>query len=161
MKEKINNHLIKLVTILILFLDQLTKFLFTNERIIIIKDLFSINYCENYGAAWSLFNNRVSGLILISIVILIFLIKYKQSFLLNIRNKIAFGLVFGGLFGNLIDRIIHGFVKDFISVIIFNYHFPVFNIADIAIVVGMILILIAVLKKEDMYGKNSSNKRVL
>ena len=161
MKEKINNHLIKLVTILILFLDQLTKFLFTNERIIIIKDLFSINYCENYGAAWSLFNNRVSGLILMSIVMLIFLIKYKHSFLLNIRNKIAFGLVFGGLFGNLIDRIIHGFVKDFISVIIFNYHFPVFNIADIAIVVGMILILIAVLKKEDMYGKNSSNKRVL
>ena len=141
-------------------MDQLTKYLFTNKKIIIIKDLLSISYCKNYGAAWSLFNHRVSGLILVSIVILIFLIKYKQSFILNVRNKIAFGLVFGGLFGNLIDRIIHGFVKDFISAIIFNYHFPVFNIADIAIVIGMILILIAVLKKEDMYGKNSSNKRV-
>ena len=160
MKKKINNHLIKIVAITIFILDQMTKFVFTNKEIIIIKDLFSINYCENYGAAWSLFNNRLSGLIFVSIVILIFLIKYKQSFLLNVRNKIAFGLVFAGLFGNLIDRIVFGYVKDFISVIIFNYHFPVFNIADMAIVIGMILILIAVLKKEDMYGKNSSNKRV-
>ena len=128
--------------------------------IIIIKDLFSINYCENYGAAWSLFDNQVLGLILVSLVIFVFLIKYKQSYLLNTRNKIAFGLVFGGLLGNLIDRIVFGYVKDFISIIIVNYHFPVFNIADIAIVIGMILILIAILKKEDMYGKNSSNKRI-
>ena len=160
MKEKINNHLIKIITIMILFLDQLTKFIFTNKKIIIIKDLFSINYCENYGAAWSLFNNQVLGLIIISLVIFLLLLKYKKSFLLNTRNKLAFGLVFGGLLGNLIDRIVFGYVKDFISILIFNYQFPVFNIADMAIVMGMVLILIAVLKKEDMYGKNSSNKRV-
>ncbi|MBQ4583625.1 MAG: signal peptidase II [Bacilli bacterium] len=160
MKKKINNHLIKIVAIIILILDQITKFIFTNKEIAIIKDLFSINYCENYGAAWNLFNNQVLGLILVSMIVFLVLLKYRQSFLLNTRNKIAFGLVFGGLLGNLIDRIFHGFVKDFISVIIVNYHFPVFNIADMAIVIGMLLILIAVLKKEDMYGKNSSNKRI-
>lgn len=158
MKSKINDHLIKIIVIIVLLIDFFTKIIFTNKELIIVKNLFNIKYCQNYGAAWSLFNNQVVGLIFISIIILLFLLKYQKSFLLNKRNKIAFGLIYGGLLGNLLDRIIYGYVKDFISIIIFGYHFPIFNIADIAIVVGMILIFIAILKKEDIYGKTSSKR---
>ena len=73
---------------------------------------------------------------------------------INIRNKIAFGLVFGGLLGNLLDRIIYGYVRDFISLQFGSYQYPIFNIADIAIVIGIIFIIIAIIKKEDVYAKN-------
>lgn len=149
--KAINIHLDQIIAIGIIIIDQLTKLILTKRNYIIIPKVLSINYCENYGAAWNLFNNQVIFLIIISIIALAFLLKYQKTFSLNIRNKIAFGLVFGGLLGNLIDRIFWGYVRDFISVIIFEYNFPIFNAADMAIVLGMGLILIAVLKKEDKH----------
>lgn len=159
--KAINTHLDQIIAIGIIIIDQLTKLILTKRNYIIIPKVLSINYCENYGAAWNLFNNQVVFLIIISIIALAFLLKYQKTFLLNIRNKIAFGLVFGGLLGNLIDRIFWGYVRDFISVIIFEYNFPIFNAADMAIVLGMGLILIAVLKKEDKHkdGNKSCNGR--
>lgn len=159
--KAINTHLDQIIAIGIIIIDQLTKLILTKRNYIIIPKVLSINYCENYGAAWNLFNNQVIFLIIISIIALAFLLKYQKTFLLNIRNKIAFGLVFGGLLGNLIDRIFWGYVRDFISVIVFEYNFPIFNIADMAIVLGMGLILIAVLKKEDKHkdGNKSCNGR--
>ena len=74
------------------------------------------------------------------------------SFKKNRRNNIAFGLILGGIFGNLIDRILKGYVIDFLDFKIFNYDYPVFNIADIAIVVGVILLGYAILRKEDKCG---------
>lgn len=159
--KAINTHLDQIIAIGIIIIDQLTKLILTKRNYIIIPKVLSIDYCENYGAAWNLFNNQVIFLIIISIIALVFLLKYQKTFLLNIRNKIAFGLVFGGLLGNLIDRIFWGYVRDFISVIIFEYNFPIFNAADMAIVLGMGLILIAVLKKEDKHkdGNKSCNGR--
>ena len=159
--KAINTHLDQIIAIGIIIIDQLTKLILTKRNYIIIPKVLSINYCENYGAAWNLFNNQVIFLIIISIIALAFLLKYQKTFSLNIRNKIAFGLVFGGLLGNLIDRIFWGYVRDFISVIIFEYNFPIFNAADMAIVLGMGLILIAVLKKEDKHkdGNKSCNGR--
>ena len=88
------------------------------------------------------------------IMIYHFIFRFKK----NTRNSIAFGLVIGGMAGNLIDRVFFGYVRDFLDFYIFNYDFPVFNIADTAIVIGIILLIYAVIKGEDL-SENSSNRR--
>ena len=60
----------------------------------------------------------------------------------------------GGIFGNMIDRIINHSVTDFISFRIFNYNFPVFNIADIGITIGACLLVISILIEEKKISKN-------
>ncbi len=77
--------------------------------------------------------------------------NFKQS----IRNTLAFSFIIGGLIGNLIDRIVYGHVIDYIKLVFGNYHYPVFNIADMAVVVGVILLVIAIIKKEDVYENSS------
>ena len=62
-------------------------------------------------------------------------------------NRIGYSFLLGGIIGNLIDRLFFGYVIDFIGVIIFNYHFPIFNFADIFIVIGAFLILFEKEKK--------------
>ncbi len=143
-----------MITILVLGFDYLIKFLLTNKSFTIIKNFFMFNYTKNYGAAWSILNNQRIVLILVSLIFLVALFVYSFRFKSNIRNKIAFGLVFGGLLGNLLDRIIYGYVRDFISLQFGSYQYPIFNIADIAIVIGIIFIIIAIIKKEDVYAKN-------
>lgn len=134
--------------------DYLTKFIMANKDITIIKSFLSFKYTKNYGAAWSIFQNQRLVLILIGIIFLFLIIKYSQRFKNCLRNKISFGLLIGGLLGNLLDRIIFGYVRDFISLKFGSYYYPVFNIADMAIVIGVIMILIAVIKKEDSNAKN-------
>ena len=70
----------------------------------------------------------------------------------NFRNNMAFGLLMGGIIGNLIDRLFLGYVRDFLAFRIFNYNYPVFNLADTFIVVGVILLIIAIIKGEDKIG---------
>jgi signal peptidase II len=76
----------------------------------------------------------------------------------NNRNNLAFGLIIGGIVGNLIDRIFLGYVRDFLSIQIINYYYPVFNLADSFIVIGVVLLIIAIFKGEDQYAKNKSRK---
>ena len=71
--------------------------------------------------------------------------KFKASK----KNILAFSLVFGGLFGNLLDRIIHGYVIDFIDFYIFNYNYPIFNIADSCICIGIFILLYSIYMGED------------
>ncbi|QJC38350.1 hypothetical protein GJU04_00300 [Enterobacteriaceae endosymbiont of Donacia marginata] len=72
---------------------------------------------------------------MVSIIILIFFLKKNKN------KQISYNLILGGILGNFINRIKYGFVIDFIDIHIFNYHFPVFNIADIFICIGIIFIL--------------------
>ena len=99
-----------------------------------------------------LWNNRLLILI-ISLLLILFLIyllnkdylsKGKNNKLLNV----TYGLLFGGILGNLIDRIVRGYVIDYIGVYIFNYKFPVFNLADSFITIGVILMIISTFKEE-------------
>ncbi|MDD3821924.1 MAG: signal peptidase II, partial [Bacilli bacterium] len=71
-------------------------------------------------------------------------------------NLISYGLLAGGIIGNLIDRFRFGYVVDFINMYIIGYSFPVFNISDMAIVFGVIIIIYDILKKEKT---NESNNR--
>lgn len=151
------NKKVTLIGILVILIDQISKIIGSSlltlgESVKLIKDFFYITYVHNYGGAWSIFSNRIALLVLATFLILYVLIKYMDKFKINGRNIIAFGLLFGGIFGNLIDRICFGYVKDFFDFKIFGYNFPVFNIADIAIVCGVFLMMIAIIKGEDKVG---------
>lgn len=142
------NKIIYFIGAFILTLDQITK-MFMDKKETIIPGFFSLNPVNNFGAAWSILSDKTIFLILSSIVILIVLLRYQSYFKMNKKNKIAFGLLYGGLLGNLLDRIMFGYVRDFFDFVIFGYDFPVFNIADASLVIGMILMIIAILKGED------------
>ena len=136
------------LSILIVLLDQLTKYLmFYNKKLFINKDflLFKLDFVKNYGAAFNIFSGSRIFLSLISIffsILLIYLIFRKNTF--NLFELYSYSFILGGTIGNGIDRIIKGFVIDFINLNIIN--FPVFNIADISINIGFIFLLYNIFK---------------
>lgn len=155
---------IYIISLVIFILDQITKSLIStylklNESIEIIKDFFYIRYINNKGASWGILENNRILLIGLSIIAIIMIIRYSYSFKKTKLNTYGFGLLLGGILGNLSDRLIFGYVKDFLDFIIFKYDFPVFNIADISIVIGVVLLIISILKGEDKNGSKSSRKQ--
>lgn len=155
---------IYIISLIIFILDQITKSLIStylklNESIEIIKDFFYIRYINNKGASWGILENNRILLIGLSIIVIIMIIRYSYSFKKTKLNTYGFGLLLGGILGNLSDRLIFGYVKDFLDFIIFRYDFPVFNIADISIVIGVVLLIISILKGEDKNGSKSSRKQ--
>lgn len=150
------NKKIFIIAIITFILDQLSKIIVSiylvNNPITVFDNFFLLRYATNTGAAWSILSNHQIILSLISIVFLILIFIFKKNFKSNTRNDFAFALLYGGILGNLVDRIIHGYVIDFLDFYIFGYNYPIFNIADMAIVVGIILIIIAIFKGEDKWS---------
>ena len=137
---------------IVIMVDLILKFIVSsklveNDIIKVIPNFFSIYYLKNTGAAFSILQDSTAFLVILSALILLVLNNYiDKEKDLNKISEIPLGMVIGGIFGNMIDRIINHSVTDFISFRIFNYNFPVFNIADIGITVGVFLLLISVLK---------------
>lgn len=136
------------------FLDQVIKVCITwnmklYQSIPIINNFFSITYVKNDGAAFSLFRNKTHLLLIISFIVIIFLIYYiiKQNKLTKLE-AISYGLLLGGIIGNFIDRLLVGQVIDYLDFTFFSYHYPVFNLADSTIVVGIILLCFIVLRRD-------------
>ncbi len=149
-----------IIAIIVLIMDQLSKslmeiYLNLNESVKVIKNFFSLTLVYNTGGAWSILENQSYIFIIISVLALIILIRFMISFKNNLRNNIAFGLTIGGIVANLADRIFLGYVRDFLDFRIFNYDYPIFNLADIAIVIGIILLIVAIIKGEDKLDRNS------
>ncbi|NMB27607.1 MAG: signal peptidase II [Tissierellia bacterium] len=142
-----------LITILIIVLDQVSKYVAVkylkgNSPYIIIKNFFQLHYVENYGAAFGILQNRKIFFVIITSIVIVGIIFFlvKSSYGLNRMMEIALVILLGGSIGNLIDRIRLGYVVDFISVKFGKgYDFPVFNIADMAIVIGTFLIMVMIL----------------
>ena len=136
------------LSIFIVLVDQFTKYLMSyNKKLFINKDflLFKLDFVKNYGAAFNIFSGSRIFLSLISIIfsiLLIYLIFRKNT--LNIFDLYSYSFILGGTIGNGIDRIYKGFVVDFINLNIIN--FPVFNIADISINIGFIILLYNIFK---------------
>ncbi len=150
-----------IIAIFIILLDQGIKILLdnllkVNESIKIINNFFYITKVYNTGAAWSIFSNGTILLIIIAILSFLFLLYYQNKFKDNLRNTFSFGLIYGGLVGNLIDRLIYGYVIDYFRFIIINYDFPIFNIADCALVIGFVFLIYAIFKGEEK-SENRSN----
>ncbi len=151
---------IYILAISIFIIDQLSKsiistYLKLNQSIEVIKDFFYLRYINNTGASWGILSNSRILLIILSLIAIIILIRYMYSFKETKLNYIGFGFLLGGILGNLSDRLLHGYVKDFLDFIIFNYDFPVFNIADIFIVLGVIILIISIIRGEDKNGSSS------
>lgn len=145
-----------LICALSIIIDQITKFLIERnlyeKSIDIIENILSFTYLENRGAAWGIFSDN-SWILLIFVPILIFIIGlylYKVS---NSKTEMILGgLIVGGALGNYIDRLFRGYVVDFLDFKVW----PVFNLADVFIVVGCILfILISIIS---MKGEKSARK---
>ena len=136
------------LSIFIVLIDQFTKYLmFYNKKLFINKDflLFKLDFVKNYGAAFNIFSGSRIFLSLISIIfsiLLIYLIFRRNT--LNSFDLYTYSFILGGTIGNGIDRIYRGFVVDFINLNIIN--FPVFNIADISINIGLIILLYNIFK---------------
>ena len=137
-----------ILSLIFLIIDQITKILVIkilplSGSIEIIKNFFYIIPTNNTGAAFSILIGQRIFLILITIAILAFLIQYiKKNKIERKIDIISFSFIIGGSLGNLIDRIVRGYVVDFISIKLGSYNFPIFNVADTLIVVGVFLLLI-------------------
>ncbi len=145
---------ILILAIIFFVIDILLKLLIDfnmplDKSIILIPHFFNLTKVYNYGASWSFLSGYNILLIIITIIMLIILYNYQKKFKENIRNTIAFSLLYGGIWGNLLNRLVYGYVIDFLDFKIFGYDFPIFNFADIWIVLGILLLFIAILKKED------------
>jgi len=145
-----------LIVFLSIVLDQISKKLVIDYlkpvgSVPIIEDVFHLTYCENTGAAFSVFSNNTFMLTVVSLIFigLLFYILFK-----NIKNKnnnkfllVGLSLILGGALGNFIDRAFHGFVTDFFDFRLIN--FAIFNIADIFITIGGILFCAYIIFSKD------------
>ena len=161
MKTIVASLLIVLVT---LGLDQWTKWaiersISLNESVEMIKHFFYLTYVQNTGAGFSMFAGAGMGFFALLTIVALAAILYMFFKTEDSRYQICLSLVFSGAIGNFIDRMAQGYVRDFFSFYIFGYPFPVFNVADICITIGIALILVSMFiddKKEQNRWKQES-----
>jgi len=137
-----------LLVAVFLVVDIISKLIVSNlmsvyDSIIVVKDFFYITYVRNTGAAWSIFADKTWLIIIISLIIIglivVYIYKNKPKSKIEI---VGYSMILGGAIGNFIDRIVYGYVIDFLDFYIFGYDYPIFNLADSFIFVGVILIII-------------------
>ncbi|QJC38414.1 signal peptidase II [Enterobacteriaceae endosymbiont of Donacia fulgens] len=95
-------------------------------------------YLKNYGIIFGFLKNYKNTVLVFNVINIIIIIFF---FIKNKNKQLTNNFILGGILGNFISRIKYGFVIDFIDIHIYNYHFPVFNIADILICIGIIFII--------------------
>lgn len=143
--------------VVILGFDQVTKIIVSSSMQLfnshtLIDDFFYFTYVHNTGAAWSMFEGQVTFFVLVaffaSVGMIYYFINTKDS-----ERLTRYGLViaFAGLIGNVIDRVSYGYVIDFLDFVILGYDFPIFNIADMGLVIGFGLIVLEMFLEGDSY----------
>ena len=152
MKKKYYVGISLLVAFLIIVIDQVTKWIIASSMKIgdsyeVIPNFLNITSHRNNGAAWGILSGKMFFFYIITVIILIvlvlFFIKEAQY---NLFMQLAISLLFAGALGNFIDRLFNGEVVDFIDTNIFGYDFPIFNIADSSLTIGVIFVIIALVK---------------
>ncbi|WP_349677924.1 signal peptidase II, partial [Methylophaga sp. UBA4204] len=144
------------ISALVIVLDQLTKVVMANwlelYQTVAVMPYFNFTLAHNSGAAFSFLAGAggwqrfffIGLAISVSIVLMIWLSRLKAQAKVE---AIAIALIIGGAIGNVIDRFIHGYVIDFIDIYVGSYHWPAFNIADAAICIGAVLLIVDSFKK--------------
>lgn len=156
MKKKV--YVLSLIFFLIDLISKLIILKIENILpITVIKNFFYLNKVTNEGAAFSSFTGYQIILILIAIVVLIYIHKSVLKDIKTNLGAISISLLVGGILGNLFDRIVYNKVIDFLSFNIFGYMFPIFNIADTFICIGVLLLLIDYIRGEK--NETRSNKK--
>lgn len=152
MKKKYYIGLSLIVAIVILIIDQLTKKIITATMNIgdsyeVIPHFLNITSHRNNGAAWGILSGKMGFFYIITLIILaVLIIFYIKETKYNAFMQVAISLLFAGALGNFIDRLFNGEVVDFIDTNIFGYDFPIFNIADSSLTIGVIFVIIALVK---------------
>lgn len=137
-----------LLAFVVILIDQWTKWLVVRymelgESIPIIENVLYITSHRNRGAAWGMLQGQFWLFYLITIVVVVGIVIYIQRLQPTQRLfGIALGLMLGGALGNFIDRVFRKEVVDFIHAYIFSYSFPIFNVADAALTIGVALMFI-------------------
>ena len=137
-----------LIAIVGIIFDQVTKYLVVQnfaalgDTLPLWNNVFHFTYVINTGAAFSFFRGQVEILRWISLIVSLFLIIFIwYTPRLTLLEQLGYGLILSGAIGNGIDRFLFGYVVDFLDFRLIN--FPVFNLADVAINIGVLLLLIA------------------
>jgi signal peptidase II len=158
MKRRDSRPWLLVIAALVVLLDRLSKLWVDKhvERghfITVIPKVFRISHVFNTGAAFSLFANSISpvmvrdvliGFSIVAIIVVLVMIWYAgRGFSLT---GVALALILGGAIGNLYDRIAYRYVVDFLEVTIVHYHWPDFNVADSCIVIGACLLLLEIFR---------------
>jgi len=157
--------LLLLITVAVVALDQVTKrWITTNmelgESNVIVENFLYITYHRNSGAAWGILQDWMIFFYVITVIAVIGILVWLYK--LNIRKNrvlaVALVIILGGALGNFVDRVMYRSVIDFIHTVWWGYNFPIFNVADMALVCGVILMMIDVIfidrkKSKDLYFK--------
>jgi signal peptidase II len=142
-----------LIASIIILIDQFTKWLVVKhmtygESIPIIENFLYITSHRNRGAAWGILQGQMWFFYIITTVVIIGIVYYIKKYSTDKLTGISLGLILGGAIGNFIDRIFRNEVVDFVHTYIFSYSFPVFNVADSALCIGVGLLVIAMFMEE-------------
>jgi len=148
-----------------LILDQVTKYWIQETRpmdVEVISHFFYITYVRNTGAAWSMLSGQQVLLSLIAAaaigVMFYFLMKERKK--PNSRlMRIALSLMIAGAAGNLIDRLMLNYVRDFLHFYPFGYDFPVFNVADMCLTIGVCLLILQTLLDDSSERKGDAHEQ--
>ena len=133
-----------------------------HESVAVVPGFFHLTHVENRGAAFGLFAEspsewKIAVLVLFSLVALVVVsaLLWKNSHAMT-TTGVGLALILGGALGNLWDRLVSGQVVDFLDFYLGNYHWPAFNLADSAIVIGALLLV-----TEILFSKSPSEQKVV
>jgi signal peptidase II len=156
-----------LIAALVVVFDRLAKWIVDknialHESVAVVPGFFHLTHVENRGAAFGLFAEspsewKIAVLVLFSLVALVVVsaLLWKNSHAMT-TTGVGLALILGGALGNLWDRLVSGQVVDFLDFYVGSYHWPAFNLADSAIVVGALLLV-----TEILFSKSPSEQKVV
>jgi signal peptidase II len=156
--------LMVVIAVVVVVLDRITKLWIVahikmGHAIVVIPKVFRLTHVLNTGAAFSMFESSPSPTLVRNLLIAFSLVAVVVVLSLLWRmgrsvtiTSVALALILGGALGNLYDRIRLQYVVDFLEVHIFSYHWPDFNVADSAIVVGACLLLLEMVRPQSKRG---------
>jgi len=160
---KKNYYIIFASVLLLVLLDQLTKQYIVNtmnvgESYTVIENFFLINSHRNTGGAWGILTGQMTVFYFITFVafVLFYYLIREVDFKIKKIYSIAVILLIAGGLGNFIDRLLFKEVVDFLDFYIFGYNFPIFNVADICLVVGMILFAYDILMEDIIHARDKN-----
>ena len=168
-RRKIIFEIIPIVLIVVLILvDQITKTYFKNlyennswYSTSVIKDFFAFTYTKNTGAAWSFLADKDWAQTFFKILTVVALVLFYGFYIYACKKnykflRYALILIIGGTIGNFIDRLAYNGVVDFLSFTFGSYNFPIFNLADSYMTIGIIMMFVhyIFLDENKLFGKN-------
>ena len=141
------------IAVLLIIIDQISKWLIVQnfalyEEKVLVPGFFSLFYIQNKGAAWGIFEGKMVFFYIITVLVVGYLVYTFHKY--PIKSKLvgySFSLILAGASGNFIDRLLNGFVVDMFRLDFIN--FPIFNVADVCLTVGVALMIIHVLFFEE------------